>query len=231
MKHQLDCEAARAELAARTYGEPDGHLTVALEAHLESCAACRSARSEMTVARGFLDRGTPPLGDLGGELEPGASREVAQDVVRRVRRRGAWRSVLFGVAAALLGFVTLGALGTRAEVSGDRLVLSFDLPFAAPAEPASDDWRESVRGIARAEVAEQTASLRDLHELQMYDLRVREEQERLKLVHAIDRVRRHDREGFATILAALQRGSEKENRITREALVELASLVQVEQEN
>ena len=126
MKHQLDCEAARAELAARTYGEPDGHLTVALEAHLESCAACRSARSEMTVARGFLDRGTPPLGDLGGELEPGASREVAQDVVRRVRRRGAWRSVLFGVAAALLGFVTLGALGTRAEVSGDLLQWNSD---------------------------------------------------------------------------------------------------------
>jgi hypothetical protein len=225
---ETTCTAVRAELAACLYGEADAAREAELHAHLDQCDACRAEWEVLVEAKHLLGAWTTLA--TGGD-DP---REVATDVVRRARRRATWRPLLLGAAAAAIGFVLLGALGGRAEVEGGRFTLSFALPFVEPAPARGSqptDWTESVRNIARAELDEQASAWRELQELQLYDLRLREEQERLKLVHAIDRVREHDRDGLVAILDAVQQGASQENRITREALFELASRVTFEQEN
>jgi predicted anti-sigma-YlaC factor YlaD len=101
----LSCEAAHAQLSARSDGEP--HDAPALSAHLDRCAACRShERSLALLSARFagLRANAAPTSDLWTRIERRA----------RPRPAPAWR---LRVVAAAAGFI--GTFGWTAWLEAD----------------------------------------------------------------------------------------------------------------
>jgi hypothetical protein len=221
------CEEVRAELAGLLYGELDGPDRDRVEAHLADCPACRAEHGGLAETRNLLDAWSPDV--PGATVE--ASREVARAILRP--RRSALRPVLLAAAAGILAFLGLASLGADLEHEAGRLTVSFRLPWVpyAPVEdsafvaeappPGGDEWSELVRQVALEHVDEHVVAT-----LEGWSLR--EEEQRMRLARAIDTVRQRDRASLAELFQAVQRGTVRENRFTREALYELASLVDQE---
>ena len=109
MIHSLDCMEARELLSTRLDGElADANGERALGAHLVGCEECRAhERALADLTRGFdaLRAPEPPLADLWPRIE------------RRLRRLAA-PPVPLRAAAALVGFLGLGAAALALESRG-----------------------------------------------------------------------------------------------------------------
>lgn len=214
-----DCAEVRAELVTLLYADAEPAAADRLRRHLAGCDACRAELAALEGTRSALDLWTPasPLG------EPA-------DIVRALRPPRSARPVLLAVAAGLLAFLALGAFGARVEVAEGRMTVSLALPWVPPA-PASRggldgaEWEQRMRSIARQEADARSAVLTDSQTERLADWSRREEQQRLQLVRSIDDVRLRDRRALQGALFDLRQGAQQETRITREALLELASLV------
>ena len=213
------CAAIRSELAALLYDELDSAGQRAVEQHLEACPACRAELQELRAAGRLLSRWRAP--------EPADdARLLALELARRAERtRPAWRPLVRRLAAAAAGLlvVLLFAAGTRVRIGGGELVVSLRLPWVqAGASPA---WEQHVRTIAADEVSQLSATLSEDQAVRLLDWSALQEAERARLVHAIDRARVEDQRFFTTLLGAVGQETAQQNQLTREALIDLASVV------
>ncbi len=222
----IPCSAIQDELAALLYGELEGDSSAQVERHLESCDACRGVLEGFARTKHALDAWSPPAsGDAGDAWRE--AREVARGARRRSLVAHRKRSVLLGLAASLLVFLGLSALGAELDWRAGRVTLSFELPWISSESELADagDWTQEMRRIARAAADERLAAWDASQGGRLADWSLREAEERSRLVHAIDRARELDRESFANVLSSFQRGAAQEIRFTREAVTELASFV------
>ncbi|MGG5258401.1 anti-sigma factor family protein [Phycicoccus avicenniae] len=120
-----DHEAVRVLVGPYLLGHLDATDAAALEAHLDTCAACRADLAELTPAAGALAalRGrAPELAEPPADLLERVGAAVATEQ-RRVRRPGAWRTA--GVAAAA------AAVAAALTLTGVRLTEPPPQPFEA----------------------------------------------------------------------------------------------------
>ena len=212
------CEAARAALAARLYGECDGPAEAALERHLAGCAACRDAEEELRAARAELDRWRLPEGDVPTAELVFAVRSAASPApLRRPRPRR--RTLVLAALAGAVAMFLLGLFEARLAWSSQAVELGARLPWATvPAEaPAVPDPLDELR-------RELAASAERAEALAVAYAEAAAERDALLLATLHDgRVR--DRELLLTLIDSLSRASAREDLRNREAMVELASYV------
>ena len=218
MKERTDCDDIRDDLAALLYGELPANEEAAVEGHVQDCAPCARLLAELRATEALLARWSAPrVVENPGTLAASIAAEA-----RPPRRRG-WLRV--ASAAAVLLFVFLTALGSEVRYANGGLTVRLQLPGAHPA-PVSRatppvDLESTVRRIAAEEVATRT----DHQERRLEDWTRAELEARGRLARAFDRLRAEDQRAVAALLDNFQTTRARENRLTREALVDLASLV------
>jgi anti-sigma factor RsiW len=194
----MDCSEAKNEIVALLYGEIDARTRAELEAHLETCASCREERDANRRTQQLLDEwDAPPL-------------LVSASAARAPRHRR-WVPALVGVAAAVLAFATLAALGAEARVEHGRLIVSLRWPGAAA---ASDPVEPVARAVVREELERVLGPI--VEEIVEVDRRAAAGQS--FLVHAIDVRRSEDAERFQAALRQVALGAAVDVDRTRRAL-------------
>ncbi len=192
----LDCESTLVELPALLSDELDRPMKHRVEAHLTTCSACRDE----------LEGHRRTLGHLKAWTVESPAGEIHKRSVRR-RRPAAWyRPAMAGVAAALLAFVVLGAVGADAKWADGQLTLTLgrladDQSRSEPAtaEPWAPAIREAVDELFDDRMAELLVALEE--DLANFDQR--HEQRRLILAGAVDRQRNTDWQRVKTAMEVL----------------------------
>ncbi len=192
----LDCESTRLELPTLLSDELDTATKHRVEAHLSACDACRD---ELEGHRRTLKH----LQAWTVETKPGEAHKLFSPR----RRPAAWcRPAMVGVAAALLAFVVLGAVGADAKWADGQLTLTLgrtsdDQPRIepAPAELWSPVIREAVEELFDDRMGEFLVALEE----DLTNLDQRHEQRRLILAGAVDRQRNTDWQRVNTAMEVL----------------------------
>ena len=156
------CADRRGALGAAALGRLDEHEQIALQAHLDGCAACREELTELRATVELLD--TVDLAHLGGPNRP-VPQELGDHVVERVRdarlvrsthrtrrRAGTIAAAVIGLAAALVAVVAVSMhSGPAGNVAAERTVLlrGPDASAKATIIQARDGTDVSFRGRLR----------------------------------------------------------------------------------
>jgi hypothetical protein len=229
-----DCGRVRSELPGLVYDELPPDARLALERHLDGCAACRDELTALRDTRTLLARWeTPALNEdaraIARSIAAQARRAAPPSGARRARLVR-WTALLSGAAAALL-FV-LSVLGTQVNVEAGELHLSFALPGAhTQALQRIAPSRDEVRAIAAEEVALRAASLEQSQEeiYQRCSLMTREEL--LRLSKAVDIALAQNQESWDARLNVLGQQARRADLETQRALTSLAAQIPVSQIN
>ncbi len=192
----LDCESTRLELPLLLGGELDPPTKRQVEAHLTTCAACRD---ELEGHRRTLRH----LRAWTVETPAGETRKL----ISPRRRSAAWfRPVMVGVAAALLAFVVLGAIGADAKWADGQLTLTLGRPTddQSRSEPATAEmWAPAIREAVDELFDDRMAELLVALEEDLANFDQRHEQRRLILAGAVDRQRNTDWQRVKTAMEVL----------------------------
>jgi hypothetical protein len=153
------CRDWRGDLAALALGNLDEDARVALQAHLDGCAACRAELAELTaVARALpaADTATVTGQTAGGAPEPPAGLadvvlgRLAYERARERRHGRRHLAVILGTAAAAvaagIGLLVLGASLDADSADVDRRVVFAQRPegVSATAELRAEDYGTHV---------------------------------------------------------------------------------------
>ena len=192
----LDCESARLELPVLLSEELDAPTKRQVEAHLTTCAACRD---ELEGHRRTLRH----LKAWTVETSAGEARKLPS----RRRRPAAWyRPAMVGVAAALLAFVVLGAVGADAKWADGQLTLTLGRSTddqsrieRESVEPWASAIREAMDELFDDRMAELLVALEE--DLANFDQR--HERRRLILAGAVDQQRNTDWQRVKTAMEVL----------------------------
>jgi hypothetical protein len=105
VKAETLCADVRTELSAKLDGELDDATLARIEAHLESCPACRRVEGDLrAVRRAVRVQPVPPVPDLTESIMKRVRAEGPQ-ARRRDDRRAHFRTALIAAAAAALLFI------------------------------------------------------------------------------------------------------------------------------
>jgi len=236
------CERAREALAAASYGELGPAAAAELEAHVQACAGCREARRRLADTRRLLDAWempARPTASAGGAARPtpGDAPATETPVVGVPRRPAALRRAWAGVAAAAAAVLLLLSSGAHASVADGRLTLRFGLPFApAPAVVSEAERTAEIRRVAReleerlradqaADLARLAALLREERAAALAALEHRTALADEQLAVSAAQLVREQGERFTRLLSSFAVRSQSETDRTRDALVDLASLL------
>ncbi len=192
----LDCESTRIELPVLLSDELDAPTKRRVEAHLATCAACRD---ELEGHRRTLEH----LKAWTIETQIGEARKLHSPHWRPA----AWyRPALVGVAAALLAFVVLGAVGADAEWADGQLTVTLGRPRddRSPIDPAATELsapaiREAVERLFDERMGDLLVALEE----DIADLDQRHERRRLILAGAVDKQRNTDWQRVKTAMEVL----------------------------
>ncbi len=130
------CREWRGDLAADALGLLDAHARVALQAHLDGCAACRAELVELTaVARALpaadadevVSRSSPgeltePPAGLGERVLGSLAFARADERRQRRRRIGVVVGTVVAAAAAVVGLLVVGASVNSPSHDDDRTI-------------------------------------------------------------------------------------------------------------
>ncbi len=214
------CDGFRSELPALVVGEMSAKERAALERHLLDCSACRDELEALrSTLRSLEDWKLPTLVE-----DPRVVAAAARAAARRVRRSRRLLPRIAAAAAALL-VLSLLALGAEIRAGNGELVLRMALPGRARSLIDRGDWEPEMRRIASAEASEHLANFSERQAEWFADYALAQQRERERLIQAIDRVRAEDQKLVLEIVDSLATRNVQENKVTRNALVELASLV------
>lgn len=230
-----DCTPFRSELPAYLYGEIVPEAGVALERHVDGCAACREELATLKETRGALDRWIVPSDGADSVQLARSIRSAAGEppplvavAPRRRARLTRLSARLMGAAAGLIFALCL--FSTEASVEAGRLDLSFALPglqrepdVAPTSEPRALD--DHLRAIAAQEVSTRAASMQR-SQLELSRM-TREEliQEVYRLSQAVDQARAQDKQALDARLEELQRLLESNDLAQRRAIQDIAKSI------
>lgn len=224
----------RADLVAHLYGELPPEEAAALERELAADAELRAEARALAEAAAALDAWPAP--DDCADARELARAAVAAAREQRAPRLRRARPVLAGVAAALVAFLALVALGAEVRAENGRATLSVHLPWSAPAPPAPSLEHTLAPTLAAVEqratdavlaaATQAIALLRENDERRHAEWGRRQHEERLALLQTVDRALAEERRVLAGWLDALGRGAARADRDTREAVARLAAHVQ-----
>jgi hypothetical protein len=192
----MNCDELTSSLPLLALGELDRSVEDAAREHLNSCERCRSRLGELRRTRSTLD-----LVEIG-EAAPLDGATIRARAKMTVAPASGWGRA---AAAAALLLLALGA-----GFGGGRLAR------AAPAgEDAADAVPPAVLAQALVALDERLATLEARHDRDL-----------LALAQAVDRQQSRRDEGVAQQLDQLARSSRAQFLITRDALDDVARLVQ-----
>jgi len=218
MKNETNCDDIRDELAALLYGELPPDQEAAVERHLQNCAPCARILAELRATAGLLAHWSAPR--VVESPSTIAASVAAQ--AHRPRRRS-WLRI--AAAAAILLFASLTVLGSEVRYANGELTVSLRIAGGRPTPVTRANtpvgWESTVRRIA----AEELSTRAEDQERRLVDWTRTELEARDRLARAFDRLRTEDQRVVAGLLDNFQTTSARENQLTREALVDLASLV------
>ena len=206
----ISCAAVRAELSLQLYGELDDARGQQIDRHVSGCTSCAARRAQLQTTREMLDAWDAP--------------QLTNTQPRRMLRR--WM-----VAAAVLA-ATIGLLlfGVQLERDGERIAVSLRTPWKSSVASRSTADRERLVSIERQLAALIEGRSQLLHELDAQSARIETHEAHVSRTH--DELARGMRDALDRELRALnlyldanERGAEREHRLTREALADLAHLV------
>lgn len=220
MEHRHDeCRAIGAELVELAYEELAPARRAAVRRHVASCASCADALRELQEARALLSDWSLPDSDD----DP---RTLAAEIAARARRarpRRPWRALRVASMAAAVLLAFLAVLGSSLRYADGELVLSVRLPGVGT--PAGAAARAIPEAELRRVAADEVAAHDTVRDAWLHDWTRRQEEEREKLVQAIDRLRAEDQRAIATMLEAVASENVRENKLTRDALFDLVAVV------
>ncbi len=192
----LDCESTRLELPLLLGDELDPPTKRQVEAHLTTCAACRDELEGHRRTLGHLKAWT---------VESPAGEMHKLPTLRR--RPAAWyRPAMVGVAAALLAFVALGAVGADAKWADGQLTVTLGHPSVNQSriEPETAElWAPAIRGAMEELFDDRMDELLVALEEDLANFDQRHEQRRLILAGAVDRQRNTDWQRVKTAIEVL----------------------------
>jgi hypothetical protein len=214
--HPLDCDAVRGELAALLYEELNAEARRRVEAHLETCPACRTELEAHRRTLRLLDQWpVPPTAPAN--VIPLAS-------AARARRPRWWRPVVIGAAAAAVVFAALGLLGTSVTFSDGRLVVSVGRGTPA-AQPGPDDAFEqylpAVEAALREAIDTRLDSLLRSLDADLARLVSNEHRHRVALVQAVDEHSKQILDDLSTVVSILAKRQDEELSRAREFRAEM----------
>ncbi|GIH50536.1 Putative zinc-finger [Microbispora rosea] len=165
----MTCEEVRISLGSYVLGALDAEETAEVEAHLDTCAACRAELSELSGLPPLLARvsaedieraAAPPRAVLDGVFAGAAASEPAPvpetvAVVAAPARRGRRSRVLLALAAS----VVVAAVGGTAWVSAAQR--GAESTAAAPAQASRASQGEMAKGHAAPDEAAQDQPAQD----------------------------------------------------------------------
>lgn len=165
----MTCEEVRISLGSYVLGALDAEETAEVEAHLDTCAACRAELAELSGLPPLLARvsaedieraAAPPRAVLDGVFADAAASEPAPvpetvAVVAAPARRGRRSRVLLALAAS----VVVAAVGGTAWVSAAQR--GADSTAAAPAQASRASQGEMAKGHAAPDGAAQDQPAQD----------------------------------------------------------------------
>ncbi len=192
----LDCESTRLELPLLLSDELDPPTKRQVEAHLTACTACRDELAGHRRTLRHLQAWTveTPAGEMHKLPTPR-------------RRPSAWfRPAMVGVAAALLAFVVLGAIGADAKWAAGQLTLTLGRPTddQSRSEPATAEmWAPAIREAVDELFDDRMAELLVALEEDLANFDQRHEQRRLILAGAVDQQRNTDWQRVKTAMEVL----------------------------
>jgi hypothetical protein len=155
------CRDLRGALGAAALGGIDPADDIALRAHLDGCAACRSELRELTLVARALDavpisalEAAPaePSGALAGRVLDRLAREREHARSRRVRRALVGTGALAGVAAAVIAAILVlggsgGSEGTRVALHGVGTAPTATATATLQAKTAGTEVAMNVQGL------------------------------------------------------------------------------------
>ncbi len=193
---RMDCESARLELPPLLSDELDTPTKRRVEAHLSACSACRDELEGHRRTVAYLKAWTVE-----------APAREARKLSSRRRRLAAWyRPALVGVAAALLAFVVLGAVGADAKWADGRLTVTLGRPSddQSRIEPATAElWTPAIREAVDELFDDRMDELLMALEEDLANFDQRHERRRLILAGAVDRQRNTDWQRVKTAMEVL----------------------------
>jgi hypothetical protein len=130
----MNCDECRNRMSELLYGELDEPTTAGVTKHLEGCAECAARRAELTDTMRALDAWSPVESSSDAPLV--AALAMAEAAKKR-RGRGL-RPWLTGIAAALVLFAGLVAVGADVRVEDGRMLIAFGRGPAITPAPAVD---------------------------------------------------------------------------------------------
>ncbi len=216
------CDGFRSELAAFLVGEQTAKERASLERHLLDCSACRDELEALrSTLRSLEEWKLPAVVE-----DPRAIAAAARAAARRPRRLRRLLPRIAAAAAAVL-VLSLFALGAEIRAGNGELVLRVGLPGStrAPSSISASISEPEMRRIAVEEASERLARFSEKQAAWFLGYSAAEERERVRLIQALDRVRAEDRQLFLEVFDSLATRNVQENKVTRDALVELATLV------
>lgn len=145
--NRLKCSQARVDLSARLDDELDEASNLALDAHLEQCAACRAEEAALRSARRAVR--IQPVGDVP-DLTRRIMNAVSEDGTT-LRNRSEWalRFKIGTVAAAISALVLAGASLPLSPERGDVASASEIAQAVSAAARALDGYRASYDVVER----------------------------------------------------------------------------------
>ncbi len=223
MNDRTSCSGIRTRFPDLLYGEASPEARRSLAHHLETCLSCRE---ELALLRSTLH--TLDLWELepfAGDPHAIAAAARASDW-ERPRTARKWVRLSWIAAAAVLVFLCV--LESEVRVDGAEMVVRLGLPGrsvprseGASAVPATVLDESRIQAIAREEVLRHSSQEAEL----WVDFAAAQDRERARLIRALDLARAEDRRRFLELVDSLASHSVQENERTRDALIELASLV------
>lgn len=155
------CRDLRGALGAAALGGIDPADDIALRAHLDGCAACRSELRELTLVARALDavpisalEAAPaePSGALAGRVLDRVAREREQARSRRVHRALVGVGAFAGMAAAVIAAILVlggsgGSEGTRVALHGVGTGRSATATATLHAKTAGTEVAMKVQGL------------------------------------------------------------------------------------
>ncbi len=141
----MSCETHREELALRLYGELEPAEARALEAHLESCDACRAFADELERGLGRLAGAAPPEAPVPAGPWSTPAAEIVGAARPRWGRAPAWSLAAAGFAAGFLAaWLGLATPADPGAGTGPAAPAGASVELAAGVDPAGGFGRASA---------------------------------------------------------------------------------------
>ena len=192
----MNCEDVRALLPDLLYNELDAEAERPVREHLDACADCEREFDSLGRTLGLLDELTP----VSAPPESDTLAVFARAMSNMPHRRGPrWqRAALVGMAAGLLLFVGLLAVGADIQVADGRLSVAFGRSVEPAPAPASDvgSIEPALRRIVHEEVDGAAALLFDAFRGELRERDFAHSQREIVLASTFDDMQREDRLRF-----------------------------------